>query len=121
MLDAQDNRIDQDNFESYLTHLDPCLQHLLGNLQSQEVDVDFWVAALQSRIVETASDSLVKDGIGSYAVIFLAGDNEFRFQGPVDCHPSMIQSYQAELTGLLAIWILISCLKDYSKEEVETQ
>eukprot|EP00957_Ditylum_brightwellii_P057891 4389231-Ditylum_brightwellii.AAC.1 len=60
---AQENRLDYDSFKSYLHSLDPCLQRLLGNLLSQEVDVDYWVAALKSGIVETASDGLVKDSL----------------------------------------------------------
>eukprot|EP00957_Ditylum_brightwellii_P033814 2562388-Ditylum_brightwellii.AAC.1 len=53
---VQENSLDHDYFKSYLHSLDPCPQRLLGNLLSQEVDVNYWVAALQSGIVETASD-----------------------------------------------------------------
>eukprot|EP00957_Ditylum_brightwellii_P068315 5186220-Ditylum_brightwellii.AAC.1 len=63
-------------------------QRILGNLQDQEVDTELWIAVLQAGIVETASDGSVKNGKGTYVVIFTAGERELWFQGPVDCHPS---------------------------------
>eukprot|EP00957_Ditylum_brightwellii_P031894 2418463-Ditylum_brightwellii.AAC.1 len=96
-------KIEQKDNLSYIESLDPQLQRLPGNLKDQDIDTEFWIAALQASIVETASDGSVKDGQGAYAVIFTAGGRELWFQGPVDCHPSLIQSYRAELTGLLAI------------------
>eukprot|EP00957_Ditylum_brightwellii_P206565 15349026-Ditylum_brightwellii.AAC.1 len=102
VLDAQNNSIYWQSFSLYLESLNPTIQRLLGNLADQEVDVDFWIAALQSGIVVAASDGLVKDGKGTYAVIFKAGEKELRFQGPVDCHPSLLQL-------------------DYSQEEIECE
>eukprot|EP00957_Ditylum_brightwellii_P139172 10607609-Ditylum_brightwellii.AAC.1 len=52
------------------------LKWLLGNLMDQEVNAEFWMAALQAGIVVTASDGSVKEGRGTYAVIFKAGDSE---------------------------------------------
>eukprot|EP00957_Ditylum_brightwellii_P204892 15341255-Ditylum_brightwellii.AAC.1 len=78
LLDTPDICQDLTTFHSYLESLDPCLQQVLGNIHNQEIDVDYWVTALQSGIVETASDGSVKNGIGSCAVIFSAGDKELR-------------------------------------------
>eukprot|EP00957_Ditylum_brightwellii_P116569 8891761-Ditylum_brightwellii.AAC.1 len=64
----------------------------------QDVGAEFWIAALQAGIVEIALDGSVKDGWGTYTVIFTAGGRDLWLQGPVDCHPSLIQSYRAELT-----------------------
>eukprot|EP00957_Ditylum_brightwellii_P116438 8881646-Ditylum_brightwellii.AAC.1 len=80
--------------------------------------MEFWIAALQAGIVETASDGTVKDGKGTYVVIFTAGERELWFQGLVDCHPSLIQSYRVELTGLSAIRLLLKHLRDCSNEEI---
>eukprot|EP00957_Ditylum_brightwellii_P209719 15362919-Ditylum_brightwellii.AAC.1 len=118
VLDAQQQSIDLNLFRAYLESLDPRIQQLLGNLRDKDVDVKFWITALQSGIVVTASDGSVKDGQGTYAVIFMAGDKELRFQGPVDCHPLLLQSYRAELTGLLAIWVLLECLSNYRREDI---
>eukprot|EP00957_Ditylum_brightwellii_P151038 11501029-Ditylum_brightwellii.AAC.1 len=93
VLYVQSNSVDWQSFCLYLESLHPVLQCLLGNLAEQEVDVDFWIVALQSGIVVAASDSSVKDGKGMYAVIFKTGKKELQFQGPVDCHPSLLQSY----------------------------
>eukprot|EP00957_Ditylum_brightwellii_P141519 10780847-Ditylum_brightwellii.AAC.1 len=44
----------------------------------------------QSGMVEISSDGLVKEGCGTYAIIFKSGNQEVHFQGPVDCHPSLL-------------------------------
>eukprot|EP00957_Ditylum_brightwellii_P160789 12241411-Ditylum_brightwellii.AAC.1 len=72
VLDTQSNSVDWQSYRMYLESLHPAIQLLLGNLAEQEVDVYFWIAALQSGIVVAASDSSVKDGKGTYAVIFKA-------------------------------------------------
>eukprot|EP00957_Ditylum_brightwellii_P136178 10385543-Ditylum_brightwellii.AAC.1 len=53
---------DWQSFQAYIESLDPALQRLLGNLTDQDIDVEFWTAALQSGIVATASDGSAKDG-----------------------------------------------------------
>eukprot|EP00957_Ditylum_brightwellii_P148525 11309246-Ditylum_brightwellii.AAC.1 len=97
------------------THL---IDSFLLDTQHQSVDLLSFRSYIETGIVETASDGSVKDGQGTYAVIFTAGGKELWFQGPVDCHPSLIQSYRAELTGLLAIKLLLKRLGDYSNEEI---
>eukprot|EP00957_Ditylum_brightwellii_P068316 5186221-Ditylum_brightwellii.AAC.1 len=94
----QHRSVDLLSFCSYIESLDPQSQRILGNLKDQEVDTEFWIAALQAGIVESASDRSVKDNKGTYAVIFTVGERKIWFQGPVNCHPSLIQSYRAELT-----------------------
>eukprot|EP00957_Ditylum_brightwellii_P208023 15355529-Ditylum_brightwellii.AAC.1 len=79
------------------------------------------MATLQAGIVVTAPDGSVKDSHGTYVVIFKAGNSELQFQGPVDYHPLLIQSYRAELTGLLAIQALLKCLSDNCKEEIMSE
>eukprot|EP00957_Ditylum_brightwellii_P126668 9654979-Ditylum_brightwellii.AAC.1 len=76
VLDAQQQATDITLFHSYLESLNPQLKQLLGNLKDQEVDAEFWMAAMQAGIVVTASDGSVKDGRGTYAVIFMARDSE---------------------------------------------
>eukprot|EP00957_Ditylum_brightwellii_P206140 15347006-Ditylum_brightwellii.AAC.1 len=49
-------------------------------------------------------------------IVFQAGEKAIQFQGPVDGHPSCLQSYRAELTGILTIYHMLKCLKCYSKE-----
>eukprot|EP00957_Ditylum_brightwellii_P059694 4532176-Ditylum_brightwellii.AAC.1 len=84
LLDAHQRSVDLLSFQSYIKSLDPQLQRILGNIQDQEVDTEFWIAVLQAGIVETASDGSVKYGKGTYTVIYTAGERELRFQGPVD-------------------------------------
>eukprot|EP00957_Ditylum_brightwellii_P071892 5464058-Ditylum_brightwellii.AAC.1 len=96
-------------------------QQLLGNLSQQEMDTDFWVSVLQADTVILGSDGLVKEGCGTYAVVFQSGKKEIRFQGPVNCHPSLILAYCAELTDILVIYHLLKCMTEYSKESFEIE
>eukprot|EP00957_Ditylum_brightwellii_P096224 7329805-Ditylum_brightwellii.AAC.1 len=41
-----------------------------------------------------------------------------RFQGPVDCDPSLLQSYCAELTGILVTYYFLKYLSTYSQTSV---
>eukprot|EP00957_Ditylum_brightwellii_P199103 15176855-Ditylum_brightwellii.AAC.1 len=100
LLDVQDKKLDADSFTVYLSSLDPTLKHLLGNLLEQDIDIEFWLAAFQYGTLVGTSDGSVKNG-----------------QGPVDCHPSLLQSYRAELTGILAVYCILKCMRKYSKEE----
>eukprot|EP00957_Ditylum_brightwellii_P060889 4622246-Ditylum_brightwellii.AAC.1 len=68
--------MDMTSFHSYLESLNLQLKRLLGNLMDQEMDAEFWMAALQAGIVVTASDGSVKHRRGTYTVIFKAGDSE---------------------------------------------
>eukprot|EP00957_Ditylum_brightwellii_P167745 12770013-Ditylum_brightwellii.AAC.1 len=61
--------IDRTSFTEYLASLDPELQRLLGNLSQQDIDTDYWIAALRAEIVTAASDGSVKLGCGTYAVV----------------------------------------------------
>eukprot|EP00957_Ditylum_brightwellii_P199362 15195748-Ditylum_brightwellii.AAC.1 len=89
LLDHQTNDTVRSSFAEYLASLDPRLKHILGNLPQQEIDTEFWISALQYGIVTVASDGSVKNGCGSYAVVFQAGEKTIWFQGPVYGHPSL--------------------------------
>eukprot|EP00957_Ditylum_brightwellii_P036892 2793825-Ditylum_brightwellii.AAC.1 len=52
LWDVQNQRLNTTSFMDYTSNLDPQLQWLLENLQEQEMDLDFWLAVLQSGIVE---------------------------------------------------------------------
>eukprot|EP00957_Ditylum_brightwellii_P048304 3665944-Ditylum_brightwellii.AAC.1 len=90
--DTQTNILVQSLFSEYLNILNPYLHCLLGNLFNQDINPDFWLSALQDGTVEVASDGLVKDNFSK------SGKQVIRIQGPVNCHPTMIQSYRVELT-----------------------
>eukprot|EP00957_Ditylum_brightwellii_P208768 15358846-Ditylum_brightwellii.AAC.1 len=71
------------DFSAFLTQLNPSIKRLLGNLFTQQVDAQYWITKLN--------------------------DNE----GPVDCDPSLIQSYCAKLTGILVTCYLTHSLSLY--------
>eukprot|EP00957_Ditylum_brightwellii_P010694 809987-Ditylum_brightwellii.AAC.1 len=74
-----------------------------------------WVEAFRTGNVEAASDGSVKSGISTYAVVFTSGRKHLRFQGLIDCHPALIQSYRAELTSLLVIYYFMWCLSTFAQ------
>eukprot|EP00957_Ditylum_brightwellii_P053232 4036529-Ditylum_brightwellii.AAC.1 len=80
---------------------------LLGNFSEQEIDPLFWIEELNKGSLTNVTDGSVKDGKGSYAVILKAGNQTLQFQGPVFCHLNLIASYQAELSGILALHYLL--------------
>eukprot|EP00957_Ditylum_brightwellii_P026867 2031263-Ditylum_brightwellii.AAC.1 len=58
--------------ESYQLHFNTLPSHIkrtLGNLKTQEVDVDYWLQALQENKVTIASDGSVIRKRGLYAII----------------------------------------------------
>eukprot|EP00957_Ditylum_brightwellii_P005670 432249-Ditylum_brightwellii.AAC.1 len=89
------------------------MKRILGNLFEQDIDAEIWVSALREGKVNLVSDRSVLHGKGTFAVIFKSAEREIHFQGLADCYPSLIQSYCAELTGILAIYYLLKCFKQY--------
>eukprot|EP00957_Ditylum_brightwellii_P150993 11497553-Ditylum_brightwellii.AAC.1 len=76
--------------QSFQLHFDTLPSHIkctLGNLKTQEVDVEYWLQALQENKVTIASDDSVKEKMGSYAVILHTDESELRLQGPCNCSP----------------------------------
>eukprot|EP00957_Ditylum_brightwellii_P191886 14607648-Ditylum_brightwellii.AAC.1 len=94
LLAHQSIEVGRSSFATYLSSLDLGWQRLLGNLAQQGIDKEFWISALQAGTVEVVSDGSVKGGSGTYAVVFKSGKKLLWFQGPVDCHPQLLQSYQ---------------------------
>eukprot|EP00957_Ditylum_brightwellii_P166321 12661958-Ditylum_brightwellii.AAC.1 len=57
-----------DIFSTFLGKLPLTIQHVLGKLAHQEIDLNSWVEAFQAGTVEAASDGSVKEGVGTYAM-----------------------------------------------------
>eukprot|EP00957_Ditylum_brightwellii_P014265 1073945-Ditylum_brightwellii.AAC.1 len=96
--------------QSYQSHFDTLPSHIkrtLGNLKTQEVDVEYWLQALQENSVNIASDGSVIGKMGSYAVILHTEERELCLQGPCNCSTQCISSYRAELMGILAVYYLL--------------
>eukprot|EP00957_Ditylum_brightwellii_P052676 3993443-Ditylum_brightwellii.AAC.1 len=48
-------------------------------------------------------------------------DQSRQDKGPVDCHPTLPQSYRAELIGIMATYFIIHCLVKITKIYLTTQ
>eukprot|EP00957_Ditylum_brightwellii_P024813 1875125-Ditylum_brightwellii.AAC.1 len=74
--------------QSYQSHFETLPSHIkrtLGNLKIQEVDVEYWLQALQENKVKIAYDGSVIGKMGLYAVILHTEERELCLQGPCDC------------------------------------
>eukprot|EP00957_Ditylum_brightwellii_P020968 1580506-Ditylum_brightwellii.AAC.1 len=75
---------------------------MLGNLKAAEVDVDYWIQALNCGNVTIATDGLVAAQRGYFATVLHTDQRQLRFQGPCNGARSMISSYRTELAGILS-------------------
>eukprot|EP00957_Ditylum_brightwellii_P134077 10221956-Ditylum_brightwellii.AAC.2 len=108
-------------FSAFLHQLNPSIKELLGNLHTQEVDVQYWICKINENKVQAALDGSVKDGSGTYAMVLQTEAKELRYQSPVDCDLSLLQSYRTELTGILATHYLLKYLSVYSQASVKAE
>ena len=90
----------------------------LGNLDPTEVDVEYWLNALQEGSVNIASDGSVAKGKGYYALLLKMKDRQLQFQGPCDCDPQLVSSYRAELMGILALYYLLDVMAEHHQTKV---
>ena len=112
---------DYDSLSEFINTLPPSVQRLLGNVCEQDIDPAKWIEQLKQGKVESAMVGLVKDGVGTYVVVLKCEDSNIRFQGPVDCHLDLIQSYRAELMGILSLSYFLWCITSMMKEDIPAQ
>eukprot|EP00957_Ditylum_brightwellii_P186441 14194927-Ditylum_brightwellii.AAC.1 len=93
----------------------------MGNLQQQEIDLDYWQVTLCCIDVHIATDGSMAHKRGYYAVIFHTNDKILKFQGPCDTSPLLMTSFCTELSGILATLYFIKALQDYTKENFLAQ
>eukprot|EP00957_Ditylum_brightwellii_P035230 2671667-Ditylum_brightwellii.AAC.1 len=70
---------------------------MLGNLKSAEVDVDYWIDALNHGNVMIATDGSVAAQRGYFTTVLHTDQRQLRFQGPCNGARSMMSSYRTEL------------------------
>eukprot|EP00957_Ditylum_brightwellii_P035231 2671668-Ditylum_brightwellii.AAC.1 len=87
---------------------------MLGNLKSAEVDVDYWIDALNCSNVTIATDGSVMAQRGYFATVLHTDQQQLCFQGPCNGARSMMSSYRTELAGILSALYLLHALLDYS-------
>eukprot|EP00957_Ditylum_brightwellii_P171474 13053989-Ditylum_brightwellii.AAC.1 len=87
----------------------------LGNLNPTEVDVEYWLNALQEGSVNIVSDGSVTKGKEYYALLLKKKDRQLQFQGPCDGDLQLISSYRAELMGILALYYLLDAMVEYQQ------
>eukprot|EP00957_Ditylum_brightwellii_P126698 9657167-Ditylum_brightwellii.AAC.1 len=89
------------SFDNFLSHQSSYVQRLLGNLDTAQVNMDYWIDALNRGIVTIATDGSVLNKKGYFATVLHTDQQQLQFQGPCDGDSSLMTSYQTELTGIL--------------------
>eukprot|EP00957_Ditylum_brightwellii_P117608 8969658-Ditylum_brightwellii.AAC.1 len=95
--------MEDDSYIGFVKQLPEHVKTILGNFQEQDIDPIFWIPELNKGNVKIATDGLVCQGKGSYAIILPNGDKEFKFQGLVFRHPMLLALYCAKLSGIVAL------------------
>eukprot|EP00957_Ditylum_brightwellii_P113565 8658882-Ditylum_brightwellii.AAC.1 len=108
-------------FLEYISTLPVHVQCFMGNLQQQEIDLNYWQAALRCRDVHIATDGSVAQKRGYYAVVLHTDDKVLKFQGPCDGSPLLMTSFYIELSGILATLYFINALQDYTNKNFSAQ
>eukprot|EP00957_Ditylum_brightwellii_P020363 1536614-Ditylum_brightwellii.AAC.1 len=85
-------------FLEYITTLSEHIQRFMGNLQQQEIDLDYWQAALYRGDVHIATDGFVAQKRGYYAVVFYTGDKDYTKEKSLTQLPLYCNSMAAVLT-----------------------
>eukprot|EP00957_Ditylum_brightwellii_P040773 3086525-Ditylum_brightwellii.AAC.1 len=75
----------------------------MGNLDIAQVDVDYWIDALNRGIGTIATNGSVSNQKGYFATVLHTDQRQLQFQGPCDGDSSLMMSYQTELTGILLV------------------
>eukprot|EP00957_Ditylum_brightwellii_P155253 11819224-Ditylum_brightwellii.AAC.1 len=86
--------------ETFLSKLPAHVKQLLGNLQTEDIDVGYWIEAINSGLVTIAIDGSVADQKGYFVTVLHTEEKSIQFQGPCDGAKSLMTSYRAELTGI---------------------
>eukprot|EP00957_Ditylum_brightwellii_P061917 4698849-Ditylum_brightwellii.AAC.1 len=94
---------------------------MLGSLKAAEVDVDYWIHALNCGNVTIAMDGSVAAQRGYFATVLHTDQGQLRFQGPCDEARSMISSYRTELAGILSVLYLLHTLSGYLGTNITTR
>eukprot|EP00957_Ditylum_brightwellii_P019049 1434080-Ditylum_brightwellii.AAC.2 len=117
---TQQQEITTLSFQDYINTYPAYMKHILGTLLEQDIDANYWITIISDIRVTITSDGLVKAGTGTFAVILKMDDQDLYFQGPVDCHQTLIESYQSKLTGILATYYILQCLKEYIQQSIQS-
>eukprot|EP00957_Ditylum_brightwellii_P081974 6233655-Ditylum_brightwellii.AAC.2 len=108
--------------QSFQLHFDTFPSHIkctLSNINTQAVDIEYWLQALQENKVTIASDGSVKEKMGLYGVILHTNERELRLQGPCNYSTQCISSYRSELMGILAVYYLLHSFISFSNKTTE--
>eukprot|EP00957_Ditylum_brightwellii_P074488 5659951-Ditylum_brightwellii.AAC.1 len=60
------------------------VRRLLGNLRVEDMDVNYWITAINAGAVMIATDGSVADKRGYFAVVLFTTEQTIRYQGTCD-------------------------------------
>eukprot|EP00957_Ditylum_brightwellii_P204378 15338972-Ditylum_brightwellii.AAC.1 len=101
-------------FAAFLVKQPHHVQQLLGNLCAEDVDVDYWINAINVGAVTIATDGSVADKKGYFVAVLYTTERFLRYQGPCDRAKDLMTSYWKELSGILFTLYLIRAFTEFS-------
>eukprot|EP00957_Ditylum_brightwellii_P177661 13532432-Ditylum_brightwellii.AAC.1 len=104
------NKSNTQLFETFLSKLPTHVKQRLGNLQTEDVDMGYWIEAINSGLVTIAIDGSVADQKGYFATVLHTEEKSIQFQGPCNGAKSLMTSYRAELTCILSALYLLQAM-----------
>eukprot|EP00957_Ditylum_brightwellii_P092879 7071039-Ditylum_brightwellii.AAC.1 len=111
----------QESFSVYIEKQPAHIKQLSGTLQASEVDVDYWIGALNNGSATIATDGSVADQKGYFATVFHTDNRTIWLQGPCDGAKSLMTSYCTKLIRILAALYLLHALSQYSSTPTKYQ
>eukprot|EP00957_Ditylum_brightwellii_P010607 803262-Ditylum_brightwellii.AAC.1 len=78
------------SLDNFLSTQPRHVQRLLGNLNTTQVDVDYWIDASNRDIVTIATDDSVLNKKGYFATVLHTDQRQLWFQGPCDGDSSLM-------------------------------
>ncbi|MFN9983335.1 MAG: hypothetical protein ACK53Y_25635, partial [bacterium] len=104
---------------STLANTPPFFQHLISTPPTEQECHDI-AAEIKEKTLVACSDGAcdTTQAVSSYATVFASGMLCRKITsavGPVDGHPSLVTSYRAEMSGILATLYLVYRICDYYK------
>jgi len=102
-----------------LANTPPFFQHLISTPPTEQECHDI-AAEIEEKTLVACSDGACDtiQAVSSYATVFASGLLRRKITsavGPVDGHPSLVTSYRAEMSGILATLYLVYRICDYYK------
>eukprot|EP00957_Ditylum_brightwellii_P005395 411557-Ditylum_brightwellii.AAC.1 len=104
-------------FAEFISAQPAHIRHILGTLDTDNINVDYWIRAINDGKVTIAIDGSMAQQKGYFATVLHTDERQLQFQGPCNCYPCLILLHWTEFTRILAALYLICALRTNAPPE----